>query len=305
MRLPQINLDQLVTFYVVATEKSFTAAAERLCVSQPAVTMQLRSLEESWGVKLILVKKKRAQLTAEAERLLPCAEAFCRAALRAEDLLGHYGRSRILRLGVSPALATYLFPVVNVFAELYPTVRVVVREGSSLTLVEELRDFKHDLCFVAAVDRGAHDLDSYSLRHAERMMLVAASASPLAGKPEVTWEDLDGYPLILHGEGSVARRLILEEFGKRGLTANIAAEVDNIACIKQRIEWGGGVALMFSPNVEEEVAQHKLEALPWVGGDLRIGIDVVVRREAEPSPARSALLAVMKKHFGEDFDYTA
>ena len=46
MRVPRINLDQLVTFYFVATEKSFTAAAERLCVSQPAVTMQVRALEE-------------------------------------------------------------------------------------------------------------------------------------------------------------------------------------------------------------------------------------------------------------------
>jgi DNA-binding transcriptional LysR family regulator len=303
MRLPRINLDQLVTFYFVATEKSFTAAAEKLCVSQPAVTMQMRSLEENHGVKLVHVKRKRVQLTPEGEMLLACAQEVYRGALRAEELLAHHGRARMLRVGVASALATYLFPAVDVFAQLYPTVRVVVREGPSLTLLEELRDFKHDLCFVAAVDEGAGDLDSYHLRHAERMMLVAARSSCLAEKAEVGWEDLDGCPLILHGEGSVARRLILEEFGKRGLRPNIAAEVDNIAYIKQMIERGGGVALMFAPNVEEEVEQHKLEALPWTGGDLRIGIDVVVRREAEPSPARSAFFTVLKKHFGEDFHY--
>jgi len=303
MRVPRINLDQLVTFYVVATEGSFTAAAEKLCISQPAVTMKIRSLEENFGVKLVHVRKKRVQLTVEAESLLPYAEKIYRSALRAEELLEHQGRARFLRIGLAPALAAYVFPVINVFTELYPTVRVVVREARSLALREELRDFQHDLCFVAAADESPKDLVAYHLRHQERMILVAAPGSPLAKKAEVTWEDLEGCPLILHGEGSVARKLILEEFGKRGLEPNIAAEVDNVGYIKELIESRGGVALMFSPNVEQDLTQHKLVALPWLAEDVRIGIDVVLRRDAEASPSRSAFLDLMKKHFGGDFDY--
>ncbi|MBI5017609.1 MAG: LysR family transcriptional regulator [Deltaproteobacteria bacterium] len=303
MRFPRIHLDQLLTFRVVATERSFTAAADMLSISQPAVTMQIRALEETYGIKLIHVKKKKVHLTAEGERLLSHAEEIYRAALRAEDLLTQHGRARTLRIGLAGALAVYVSPVINVFGELYPSVRVVVREGLSLKLLEELRDFQHDLCFVAALEEPAKDLEAFPLRHPEPMMLVAARTSPLVERAEVTWSDLDGCPLILHGEGSVARKLILEEFQRRGLTPNISAEVDNIAYLKQLIERRGGVALMFSPNVEEEVAQHKLEVLNWKGGDLRLGIDVVVRREEEPSPARSAFLGVMKKHFGGNFDY--
>jgi len=303
MKIPRINLDQLVTFFVVATEGSFTAAAERLCISQPAVTMQIRALEETYGVKLIRVKKKRAHLTAEAQLLLPLSEQIYRAAIHAEELLEQHGRAKVLRIGVAPALAAYAAPVIDLFTEFHPSVRVVVREGPSLALLAELRDFRHDLCFVAAVDDGATDLQAHHLWHGEPMMLVAAPNNPLADKADVTWEDLDGCPLILHGEGSVARRLILDEFGKRGLEPNIAAEVDSIAYIKQLIERRGGVALMFSPNVEEDVARHTLRALPWKGGDLRIEIDVVLRRDAEPSPSRAAFLSLMRKHFGSDFDY--
>lgn len=303
MKVPRINLDHLVTFFVVATETSFTVAAERLCISQPAVTMQVRALEECYGVKLIRVKKKRVHLTAEAELLLPLAEQVYHAAARAEELLEHHGRAKVLRIGVAPALAPYASPVIELFTEFHPSVRVVVREGSSLALLGELLDFRHDLCFVAAVGDGATDLKVHHLWHEEPMMLVAAPGNPLAEKSEVTWADLDGCPLILRGEGSVARKKILEEFSKRGLQPNIAAEVDSIAYIKQLIARRGAVALMFSPNVEEDLAKHTLHALPWQGGDIRVGVDVVLRRDADPSPSRSAFLGLMKKHFGDDFDY--
>lgn len=303
MRLLNIHLDQLMTFYFVATAQSFTAAAEILCVTQPAVTAQLRSLEETYGVKLVYVKKKRAHLTEEGEMLLPFAEGVYRSALRAEELLKARGGEKSLRIGVAPALSHYLSPAVALFSGLYPFIRVVVREGSSRLLLEGLRDFSHDLCFVGSADERPEEFCVHKLRHAERMMLVASPANPLASKDSVGWEDLEGCPLVLHGEGSVARRLILEEFGKRALRPNIAAEVDNAAYIKQLVEGRGAVALMFSPNVEEDVAHDRLRVLPWGGGEIQIGIDVVLRKGAKMAPACTAFLKVLRQQFGAAFDY--
>jgi DNA-binding transcriptional LysR family regulator len=135
------------------------------------------------------------------------------------------------------------------------------------------------------------------------MMLVAAPGNPLTAKESVGWEDLENCPLVLHGEGSIARQIILEEFGKRGLRPNIAAEVDNVAYVKQLVEGRGAVALMFSPNVEEDVAQNRLRVLSWRGGEIQIGIDVVVRKEAELAPACAAFLKVLGQQFGSAFDY--
>lgn len=303
MRVPAIHLDQLVTFFFVATEKSFTAAAERLCVTQPAVTAQIRSLEESFGVKLVHVRKKRVQLSPEGELLLPYATEVYRAAIRAEDLLTQHGPGKVLRIGVASPLAGYVFPVVTLFAELYPSVRVVVREGSSLTLLEALRGFKHDVCFIASLDEVAPDLKRYHLRHAERMTLVAGRGGPLSDREEVDWSDLEGCPLVLHGEGSVARRLILQEFRKRGIEPRIAAEVDNLEYLKQLIELRAAVGLLFSPNVEAELSGHRLKAIPLKSGDLQLGIDVVLPAEAETTPLCAALLSILKRHFGEAFDY--
>ncbi|MCX5813766.1 MAG: LysR family transcriptional regulator, partial [Proteobacteria bacterium] len=74
MKPPQINLQHIISFYYVAKEKSFSEAAEKLFVTQPAVTQQIRALEVQYGVKLVNIKKKRVFLTKAGERLFVYAE---------------------------------------------------------------------------------------------------------------------------------------------------------------------------------------------------------------------------------------
>ena len=304
MRAPLINPYHLITFYFVAKENSFTVAANNLCISQPAVSMQVKALERQFGVKLIHVKKKRVYLTAEGEALLPQAEGVYHSSIAAERLLLHHGESGCLRIGIATALTLHLFPLVERFRDRYPSARVTLREGTSLRLVEELLDFKHDLCLVASSGQPRKNLKVFHARQTEKMVLVASPESPIAQKNEVGWKDLEHYPLILHGEGSVARKRMLEQLEKRGLRPRIATEIDNISGMKRLIQQDKGVGLMYLPNVKDEVADDTLAILPFDCGEVQLGIDVVMRREAEIVAPCAAFLGLVEEHFGEDMEET-
>ena len=84
---PQINLQQIISFYFVGKEESFSVASEKLFVTQPAVTQQIKALETQFGVKLINVKRKRVHLTKAGERFLDYAEEIINHVTMAENFL--------------------------------------------------------------------------------------------------------------------------------------------------------------------------------------------------------------------------
>jgi len=296
VRLPQINVQQLISFYFVAKERSFSAASEKLFITQPAVTQQIKALEGQFGVKLINVKRKRVHLTKAGERLVNYAEEAINHVMMAENFLRSYHLGN-LHIGVATTLTLYLTPLIDKFKELYPSVRVSVREGPSLTLVDDLLDFKHDVCIVGTLRKIDKKLQIIRIPEVERMVLVANPDYPLVQKAEVKWEDLVDYPLIIQSEGSTAREAILEHFASRNLTPLVGAEVDNVECAKELARQKKGVALVFLPYVREEVAQHRLTIIPLIDGAIRLGIDIATNREVEISPVLNDFLGVIEKHF--------
>lgn len=296
MNNPQINVQQLISFYFVAKEKSFSAASEKLFITQPAVTQQIKALEKKFSVKLINVKRKRVHLTKAGERLFDYAEEVINHVTMAENFLKSY-RLNNLQIGVSSTLVIYFTPVIDKFKELYPSVKVAVREGPSLKLIEDLLEFKLDICLVGTLREINHRLQVLRIPEVEQMVFVANPDYPLLKKSEIKWEDLINHPLILQSEGSIARERILEYFRNRNLYPLIGAEVDNIECAKELARQKKGVAFMFLPNVKEELALHKLKIIPVSGDAIRIGIDIVSNKEMAPGPLTNAFLDVIKKHF--------
>jgi len=286
----------LISFYFVAREKSFSAASEKLFITQPAVTQQIRGLEGQYGVKLINIKKKRVHLTKAGERLLNYAEVIVNHASMAENFLKSY-RVNNFRIGVATTITLYLTPVIDKFKEIFPSVMVSVREAPSLTLVENLIDFKLDVCITGTLPRIDKRLHVTRIPEVEQLVLVSSPDHSLAQKSRVKWEDLVAYPLILQSEGSTAREAILGHFADRNLTPTIGAEVDNVECAKQLALQNKGVALMFLPSVKEEVAQGRLSVIPLTDGVLRLGIDIVTNHELAASPLMKAFMGVTEKYF--------
>jgi DNA-binding transcriptional LysR family regulator len=297
MKRHQINVQQLISFYHVAKEGSFSVASERLFVSQPAVTQQIKALETQFGVKLINVKRKRVHLTQAGTRLVSYAEEVVNHVIAAETYLNGY-RLNNLHLGVATTLTRFLTPIIDKFKELHPSVTVSVREGPSLTLIDGLLDFKFDVCLVGTLQAIDKKLHLTRFPEVEKMVLVASPGYPVGQKASVSWEDLATYPLILQSEGSTARATILKHFADRGIVPLIGAEVDNVECAKELVRQKKGLALMFFPNVREEVARKSLAIIPITDGVITLGIDIVQNEEMATSPVIKAFLGIIEEHFG-------
>lgn len=300
MKHPQINVQQLISFYHLAKEGSFSAASERLFVTQPAVTQQIKALEAQFGVKLVNVKRKRVHLTEAGNRLASYAEEVVTRVVAAESFLKAY-QIKNLHLGVATALVRFLTPAIDRFKEIYPSVTVSVREGPSLTLVEGLLDFRFDICLVGTLQTIDKSLRVIRFPEVERMVFVANPEFLKNGKRKLTWEELATYPLILQPEGSTARAILLKHFADRNIVPLIGAEVDNIECAKALARQKKGLALMFLPNVHEEVAQGRLSVIPVTDGGISVGIDIVQNKEAVTSPVMEAFLTVIREQLDQFF----
>lgn len=294
MRVPRINIDQLVTFYFVAKERGLTAASEQLHVTPPAVTTQIKGLEQRFGVKLISVKKKRCCLTNAGRLLLRYAESVYQFSLQAEDLLLSYRNS--LRVGVSGALIFRFIPIVDQFRVASPRIGITLREGHSLEILEELTEFHHDLAIVATPRSLEDGLERFRLPQPEEFILVVSPDAPLAKREKVTWQDLKRQPIIVYPEGSLSREVVLEEFEKVRIKPLIAASVDSVEGMKMLIEQQVGAGVMLPGNVERDVAIKRLKTVP-LEEPPKLWIDLVWHRALSLSPALQSFLSIICKHF--------
>jgi len=296
MRPPQVNLQHIITFYFVAREGSYSTASDKLCITEPAVNQQIRALELRYGVKLIYVKKKRAYLTRAGEKLFAYAEGLSNKVMMIDNFLKSY-MVTTLHIGISGTLMFYLVGIIDKFKELHPAVQVTMRQATSALLVEELTQFRHDICLVGSLPRIDENLRVLRIPEVEQMVFVASPDHALAGDTIVKWEDLTRYPLIIQHEGSCAREIVRRHFTIRRLKPLVGAEVDNIECAKGLARQRKGIALMFLPNVREEVAQGLLKIIPVVDGEIKLGIDILTNKKISQSPLVEAFLNVIREHF--------
>lgn len=294
----QLNLHHVISFYFLAKELSFSRAAEKLSITQPAITQHVRGLEVQFGVKLVNMKKKRVQLTRAGERLLLYAEELVHLATMTENFLKSY-RFNNLTVGIASPLMLYFTALIDKFKELHPSIRLSIREGPSVRLVEELLDFKHDVCIVGVVFPYSERVRLYRIPRDEPLVFVASPEYPLPGETPIKWTELSSCPLIIQSEGSSTRAICLHHFSKRGLEPLIGAEVDNIELAKELVRQSKGLALMFEPNVREEISRGVLRSVGLEDGEIKMGaIDVLIHREVRQSPSVEVFLMSMKEHFG-------
>ena len=279
---PKVSPDHLITFYFVAEGKSFKLASDLLFLSQPTVLLHIKALEAGLGVKLIHVKKKRVILTEAGEALLPYARELYQQTKHAEMCLQNF-REEMLRIGVALTLSATVTTVAGIFKELFPHIKVKIREGPTYQIVEETSNLMHDLAVVANLDYRIPELEAIEVSRGHKMIFVASSADHLSLEDELELTALNGHPLILPAEKSGSRAILLSRLEEQKIEPVIIAEVDNIESAKSLVKMGQGVALLLEDNVIDELRDGKLKALPFKE-EISIGVDVLVHKD---NPLRS------------------
>jgi DNA-binding transcriptional LysR family regulator len=276
-----MNLDSLRLFVDLAETKSFSKTAERVYMSQSAVSQRIRTLEVEFGHVLVERGKGRpgARLTEAGERVLEGArEIVARAdalkrelAEMGEAVSGSLRVATVYSIGLhslTPALARYLseYPQVNLQLEYLRTDRIY----------EALLSGTID-CGVVACPRERHQIEIVPLA-SEAMVVIAPPGHPLVDEKEIPVTRLNGTPFIAFAADIPTRLLIDGMLNAHGVTVEVVQAFDNIETIKQAVEIGLGVAVVPEPTIRREVRGGSLVARPLQPPGLVRPTGVLLRR---------------------------
>lgn len=282
-----MDLDQIRCFLSVAELQSFSAAARRHFITQPAVSQRLKALETSLGARLVERRGRRITLT-EAGRLfqrrgLEALAALERGAGEVGETLG-LQRGR-LSIGAIDAAGVHLLPgPLKTFHRRWPGVEVDVQVAPSGTLLDLLQAGRLDLAVVVLpVTR-----TGLNVRHLEDedLVLVLPPGQPATRAARA----LETFPLIAYPRGSVTRGLIDRELAGRGLTPRVAMELGYPEAIRGLVEAGLGAAIL----PERVVARGRTGLTRVAGFRLRRGLGLVHRAGEDPSGAARAFAGLLK-----------
>lgn len=297
MRPLRLNLYHVITFYFVASEKSFSTAAEKLCLTQPAVTMQIHALEKSTKVKLLDVRKKKVYLTQAGETLFTYAQEIYDQASAAERSLDNFSESG-LRIGCALTFSHIVASAASVFEELHPDAKLTIRNASSHDIIDELLALHHDIGVVVRLDDYPDNIVTEHISDYERMVFVTSPQNPVLQRGVLELHDLATYPLLLPAERSATREILLKTFKTGGIEAkqSVLVDTDYLDVAQRLAEEGRGIALMHVSRVEDQLASGKLHIVPVVN-EITIGVDLLIHRGIPLPTIASKFISVLRETF--------
>lgn len=290
-----LNFTQLMAFRAVAEAGSVGGGAERLMVSQPAVSKQLKLLERELGIKLF-ERTARGVIATEAGRLLigyvGRIFALTDEAERAVGELQGLQRGT-LAVGASPTLGTYFLPAILVrFRRRFPKIQLTLEIDSGQTLHRKLSDGLLDLGF-SEVESTGECVDAFVFMR-DRFVAIAAAGHPLSRGKRVSLQRLCVEPFVIRETGSNSKSLVERWLTSRGLAINPAVSVGSTEAMKHAVAAGMGVAIVSSFIAESGSGRGSVQPLRVKGLSLSRPLYQLQQHGRELSKAATAFLCLVR-----------
>lgn len=247
---------QFKAFHAVARHGSFSGAAERLALTQPALSDHIRKLEENYGVQLFVRTPRGVSLTDLGRRLYAVAERHFESEAEAVEILS---RARSLdegQLTIGADAAVHILPDIARFRARYPGIAIRMVSGNSAALLARLHAFEIDVAVTGEAPASVEIL-ARKLRQ-DRLVVLAAAASETARAGRIGLSAIAGQTIILREEGSITRRLLISELQARDLVPSSVIEMEGREAVREAVAQGMGLAIM---SEAELVPDPRLKAL--------------------------------------------
>jgi DNA-binding transcriptional LysR family regulator len=293
-----LNLDQLEALREVVALGSFSAAAERLSLTQPAISLQIKQLEARLGVRLVERIGKRAFATAAGSDLLGHGrrlfeEAAAALATARRHRGGVAGR---VRIGTGATACIYTLPAaLRELRANYPELEIVVTTGNSDEIVRAVDDNALDLGLVTAPVRGERIVATPLCD--ERLVAVLPPAREAPARLGPT--DFVTTPLILYERGGTTSRIIESWFARAGVTPRPVMELGSAEAIKRLVGVGLGRSILPEVSVRAEAASGELATRP-LNPALARTLALIHRRDKPAEPYLDVTLAAIARCGGKD-----
>jgi DNA-binding transcriptional LysR family regulator len=250
-----LELYSLQVFFTVATERSFSRAAEKLSRTQPAISLALQRLEQELGEKLIDRSGKDLILTDAGRNVLEYARRFQSLRQELDNSLAELRDNSAGRLaiGANESTALYLLKHIERYRDLYPRIKVQIRRSLSSKIPNELLDGNLELGMIS-YDPGDERLKSKVI-YTDALSFVVSPRHRLAYRKTVSITDLGSETFIAHNVVSPYRDVVLREFQAHKVALHMDVEMPTIETIRKLVQDNVGVAFLPRMCVEQEIAQ--------------------------------------------------
>lgn len=287
-----LNLDQLRSFGLVIETGSFSAAADRLGLSQPAVSLQVRQLERRLAVRLIERVGKRAKATPAGMELLRHVPHIDTAVENAIDALADHasGVAGRVRLGTGATACLHFLPaVLRTLREQFPALSVVVSTGNTEDQARKVEENSLDLALVTLPAAGRSLAAMPVLEDEFVAISPVVSTGQAALKARVSPADLAALPLVLFEPAANTRKLVDRWFAEAGLQPRPVMELGSVEAMKEMVAAGLGSAIVPGMSMTGRGAHPGLKT-SRLNPRMHRTLAVVIRRD---KPVNKALRVVL------------
>jgi LysR family transcriptional regulator, low CO2-responsive transcriptional regulator len=291
-----MDFDQLEIFLEVARLSSFSRAAEKRFRTQPAVSSQIRALEEEVGARLLDRSGGRVSLTAAGKLFFKYAEetiAHRKAIVTEIAETERVPRGEIV-VGANEGTCLHILP--EVFAQFkrdYPNVSVSIKRSDYAKILESILENEVDFG-VVSLPVTDNRLEAQMI-HRDHLVAIVGPSHALAPAKTVTVAEMAVYPLVLPKVGHT-RDALDALFYDHHVKLNVAMELDSSELLKRFVAAGVGVGFIARSNIEEDIRAKALVAVTLADVQIRRDLALVFRKDKSLSRAARAFMDIALKH---------
>lgn len=286
-------IDKLEMFILLASERHFGRASEKIGITQPSFSAAIRQLEEKLGVQLVRRGSRYQGLTPEGERLLVWAQQIVgdARAMRAEFQALKQGITGQLRVGVIPTAVSYLSRLTVPMLDEHPHLDLSVEAGATTDIVQQIEMLTLDAGLIYTMPLSDKFLQVPLYR--EKLALLMHRENPLADAASIDWTDLRDAPLCLLSSNMRNREIVMSHLLEAGRTRAPRVEANSMLSIISHVEQGHWMSVI--PDGLLDLVNHvpQLTSRPLPGNGDEVALAFLAR---EPRPPRlEALVASAKR----------
>jgi DNA-binding transcriptional LysR family regulator len=296
-----MEIRQLRAFIAIAELGTFTAGAMRVHVTQAAISMQIRQLENELGAKLFIRAPRRVMLTEAGEQLLQRARQILRDHDAAVDEIAELAgaeRGR-LRIGSASAMVTtdVLPGLLRQVRKQHAGAEITVASGTSEALVQQILAGEVDVAFVS-LPVEARGINTERLSQ-DQLVAIASPRHKLAKHRTISAYTLAGEKLILGERGGNTRRLIDQFFAQAGVTLHVSMELSRQAAIRRMVEEDMGVGIVPLQSAGEAVEKGRLVRWWIEGAHINWELGIARLTGGYESPITQTFIKLSRAYFGD------
>lgn len=298
-----VDLRQLNTFLTVADTGSFSRASEKLFVAQPALSRQIRMLEEALNVDVFVRHGRGVVLTAAGELLYERARSLLQSLERTQaDVTAVAGEvTGQVVLGLLPTVAhTFSGAIIEDYRKQFPQVNLAVKSAMSGTLQQMV--MQHRLNIAISYNHSNHKNLRFRPLIEERLYLISPTNTKVSNRSEITLDEVLELPLVMPEEKHGLRVAMEKEAADRNKTLNLALEVSAWPMLTDMVRRGLGFTILSSAAVHEMTTRKEVIAIPITSPEIKRTLSLVTPTDLPSSVATLKLAEIIMQQVAEQVE---